>query len=190
MTSRQLENRSNCAAAGCANTAGFHVTTIDARRSICTRALCELHGRQYLPNRRHEILCDTSESAFELSWLIYDVDRQQGCVKLEEVAGRRSCQVLMGSVEATALRVELDGIRFPRPLTHHAMAGIISSLGASLAAVLIYRPQPLSSDFHADLRLRRGTEITTVDVRPSDAIILAIVTGAPILVRGEVKRGM
>jgi uncharacterized protein len=87
----------------------------------------------------------------------------------------------VGLLEGRAIAMEAEGVKAPRPLTHDLMYQIIQGLGASLAAVQIRDFQ--EHTFFANLVLTRqdGTQVE-LDARPSDAIALALRSGAPIYV--------
>ncbi len=42
-----------------------------------------------------------------------------------------------------------------------------------------------NSTYYAELRLRRGTDVTVVSSRPSDAVAVAVRTGSPLFVSDE-----
>lgn len=88
--------------------------------------------------------------------------------------------IWVGHPEAAAIIAALQGVESPRPLTHDLAAHVIDELGASLDSVAIVRVD--GPTYYAVLNLgHEGSEIE-VDARPSDAIALALRTGAPIYV--------
>jgi bifunctional DNase/RNase len=91
-----------------------------------------------------------------------------------------------GPFEVWAMNVALGGREPPRPLTHRAMLNTIVALGAALNAVRIDRFIPDQHVFHAKLELRKMGENVLVDVRPSDAITIALAANVGILVAKEV----
>ncbi len=98
-----------------------------------------------------------------------------------------SLAIAIGMAEATSIAKELEGVEFPRPLTHDLMMACLASLQASLLAVEVV---DLREDtYFAELVLSdaSGTE-RRVDARPSDAIALAVRADAPIRVRRKLVR--
>jgi hypothetical protein len=81
------------------------------------------------------------------------------------------------SVRVTALAFGLQGQEFPRPMTYQLMASLVAAAGSGVRSVRVTRRA--DDIFYAQVTLRGGA---VVDARPSDAINLAAVTGAPILV--------
>lgn len=97
-------------------------------------------------------------------------------VLLRERDGSRYLPIWIGAPEATAIAYAEQGVEPPRPLTHDLMAQLITELGHQLAEVRITSVE--DRIFYAELRFAAGA---TVSCRPSDAIALALRTGAPIL---------
>lgn len=101
-------------------------------------------------------------------------------VLLRESTGRRALPISIGQFEAQAIAVKLNAVDVPRPLTHDLMFSLIERFESVLLRVEI---TDLRDDtFYAQLMLRQGTDEMVIDARPSDAIALALRTGAPILV--------
>ena len=86
----------------------------------------------------------------------------------------------VGDAEATALAFGLQGQEFPRPMTYQFTASLIAAAGSSVRSVRVTRRA--DEIFYAQVTLRGGA---VVDARPSDAINLAAVTGAPVFVASE-----
>jgi uncharacterized protein len=83
----------------------------------------------------------------------------------------------VGQPEAAAIAVLIEDVEFPRPMTHQLTASLLQAAGTSLREVRVSRLADMT--FYAEIVLADGT---TVDARPSDAIPLALLAGAPILV--------
>jgi RNA polymerase sigma factor (sigma-70 family) len=98
-------------------------------------------------------------------------------VLLEERDGARRLPIWIGGPEATTLAARLHDVEPPRPGTYRFAAELLAAAGSGLEEVRIVRLA--DTVFFAEARLRDGS---AVDARPSDALNLALVTGAPILV--------
>lgn len=99
-------------------------------------------------------------------------------VVLRELEGERVLPILIGPAEASAIAMELQGVRPPRPLTHDLLKRLILGLGGELRRVVI---ADLREDtYFAELEVRRGDEVIQVDARPSDSIAVALRLQAPI----------
>jgi len=86
-------------------------------------------------------------------------------------------KIWVGAPEAEAIAVLLEDVELPRPTSHHLTASLLRATGASVREVRVTRL--VEHIFYADIVL---ADDTSVDARPSDAIALALVTGAPLLV--------
>ncbi len=100
-------------------------------------------------------------------------------VILQEVDGERVLPIWIGPGEASAIAMELAGMKFSRPLTHDLLASVISGLGAKLARVLITKV--MENTYYAELIVQRNGALISVDARPSDSIAIALRMGAKIL---------
>ena len=100
-------------------------------------------------------------------------------VILQEKGGTRVLPIWIGPSEASAIAMELAGMKFSRPLTHDLFGSPISGLGGSLQRVLITRV--VENTYFAELIVQRGSEIFSIDARPSDSIAIALRLGATIL---------
>jgi len=110
-----------------------------------------------------------------------DDPRASHVVVLEEQGGARRLPIWIGAAEATTLALRLYDVATPRPDTYRFTADLLGAAGAGLREVRVIRLA--DAIFYAEAVLEDGT---TVDARPSDAINLALVTGAPVLVDGAV----
>jgi bifunctional DNase/RNase len=100
-------------------------------------------------------------------------------VVLQEKDGTRVLPIWIGPAEASAIAMELAGVKFTRPLTHDLVKRIILGLGGELRKVLITSVQ--DSTYFAELQIHRdGHDVFQVDARPSDSIAIALRLGAPI----------
>ena len=62
-------------------------------------------------------------------------------VVLQEKDGERVLRIWIGPAEASAIAMELAGVKFARPLTHDLVKQIIVGLAAELRQVVITRVQ-------------------------------------------------
>lgn len=105
---------------------------------------------------------------------------QQRVVILKEVDGDRHLPIWIGSYEAEAIAMELQGVTPTRPLPYDLMQTLLGELNASVDQVVI---GDLSEQvFYARIVISTNGNTIEVDSRPSDAIALAVRTGSRILV--------
>ena len=97
----------------------------------------------------------------------------------EQDGGRgRVLPILIGGQEAAAIHSALEGLVPPRPLTHDLVVVLLQTLSATLEQVVITEVR--EHTFYAELHLRTEKGSSVVSSRPSDAIAIAVRTGAPI----------
>jgi len=99
---------------------------------------------------------------------------------LREVEGdKRTLPIYIGGPEAHAIDLALSDTKTARPMTHDLVVNLLEQLNAKLERIVITELR--QGTFYADLYLRDITdEVTTMSVRPSDAIALAVRLDTPI----------
>ena len=99
-------------------------------------------------------------------------------VILQEEGGPRVLPIWIGPAEASAIAMELQGVKAQRPLTHDLLKQVIVGLGGDLRRVVISSVK--ENTYFAELLIRREDQVFQVDARPSDSIALALRLNAPI----------
>ena len=103
---------------------------------------------------------------------------------LAERGGGRRLPVWIGPAEATALALALESAEAPRPFTVTLAASLVDAAGSAIGEVKI--TSLIAQVFYAVVIVRGpGGGTREVDARPSDAVNLALVTGAPIRIDSE-----
>lgn len=97
---------------------------------------------------------------------------------LEEVNGTRKLPVIIGSLEAQAIKIVMMEYKMPRPLTHDLLLTVTKELGAALKKVLIYKVK--DGVYYSYLFMEKEGKEFKVDSRTSDAIALALRCKCPI----------
>jgi uncharacterized protein len=105
-------------------------------------------------------------------------------VVLDEVVGDRQLAIEIGQSEAFSLAARLGGITWPRPMTYQFVAGLVQALGGQVRQVQIDRV--VEEAYVATVEVDGPLGMRPVDARPSDALNLAVLVGAPIFVAPEV----
>lgn len=108
----------------------------------------------------------------------------QRVVILKEQDSDRYLPIWVGPAEADAIAIKLQGVTPPRPLTHDLLESVINNLGASVNSIIVNDLQ--NDTFYAKLVLDVNGEQMELDSRPSDAMAIAIRTGASIYVEEAV----
>lgn len=105
---------------------------------------------------------------------------------LQQVGTSKRIPIIIGFPEAQAIECKLQEVATPRPLTHDTMVNALAAFGITLVEVEI-RKLP-TGVFAANLIFSNGVEEMVIDSRSSDAVALAIRTGAPIYTNESVLR--
>jgi len=102
-------------------------------------------------------------------------------VMLKEVDGERQVPIIVGSNEAQAIAMAIEGIEMPRPMTHDLMLDIIHSLDVDIKHIVISDIR--NGTFFAKITMTTlASGDVTVDSRPSDAIAIGLRSMVPIFV--------
>lgn len=104
-----------------------------------------------------------------------ELPANQPILLLREAEGERYLPIWIGSVEATAIALEQQGVRPARPLTHDLLKDVIGALGRDLEQVRVTDLQ--EGTFYAELVFDGEVRVSA---RPSDSVALALRVGVPI----------
>ncbi len=113
-----------------------------------------------------------------ISGLGIDGSSNSPVVILKEKDGKRVLPIWIGHNEASAIAMELAGVKFKRPLTHDLLKSFLVAFKANLIRVVIGDLK--DNTYYASLFLKSGNETISVDARPSDSIALALRVKSPI----------
>jgi bifunctional DNase/RNase len=105
-------------------------------------------------------------------------------IVLRERDGERVLPIWVGVFEANAIALQIESVQTPRPMTHDLLKSVIDELGGRLERIVVSELK--DNTFYATLRLRSPKGALTLDARPSDAIALALRSGARIFVEESV----
>lgn len=123
----------------------------------------------------------------ELKKIIINEKRHEQIIVLGEKNGSRQLPIIIGLLEATAIKMKLGGIDPPRPMTHDLLKTTIETLGARLEKIIVDKLE--NNTFHAKLVINAGdSQFKYIDARPSDSIALAVRMKAAIFVEEEVLK--
>ena len=96
----------------------------------------------------------------------------------------RRIPIVVGIAEAQSIAVHLEQVVPSRPLTHDLFVSLFHFYGIELQRVVIYSFK--DGVFAAMLHVANATTAVEIDSRTSDAIAIALRTGAPIYTTPEV----
>ncbi|MFZ0251754.1 MAG: bifunctional nuclease domain-containing protein [Acidimicrobiales bacterium] len=106
-----------------------------------------------------------------------DPVRRTHVITFQEHRGERRLVVFVGGTEGRAMVSTLEAVEFPRPMTYQLCANLIEATESTLVEVRL--TDFTDHTYLAEIVLRTGGGSVHIDARPSDAINLALVTGAP-----------
>ena len=108
----------------------------------------------------------------------FDMVGKQPIVLLKTQDGNKFLPIWIGHPEAAAILMKLQGANTPRPMTHDLFTEMLSQLEARVVRIAVTELR--ENTFYALITVSvNGSEIE-IDSRPSDAIALAVRSGAPI----------
>jgi bifunctional DNase/RNase len=122
----------------------------------------------------------SSKIKMVVATVVVDNITQTPAVVLKEENGERFLPIWIGISEANAIMMELESIKFERPLTHDLIKNIFSTLGIKLKKVEVSDLK--HSTYYATLYIEHNGKEYQIDSRPSDAIAIALRVGADIYV--------
>jgi len=120
----------------------------------------------------------------KLSGLIMDPSTNTPIVILKDLKDKEVISIWIGLLEASAIVVELEKIKPPRPMTHDLLKNILRSLKIQVSRVEVTDLK--NNTFYALVHLTMDGKTFKIDARPSDAIALALRTKSPIYVDEKV----
>ncbi len=105
-------------------------------------------------------------------------------VILKSENGDKVLPIWVGYLEASSIAMELEQVQRPRPVTHDLMKNMFDKLNFKLSRIEVTELK--DNTFYANIYLQNSGKEHVFDARPSDAIAVALRTGAPIYVSKEV----
>jgi hypothetical protein len=105
-------------------------------------------------------------------------------VILQDETKANTLPIWVGVAEGTAIRLAMEGVIPPRPLSHDLIRNLTEQLGLKISKVVVTDVK--NNTYYASIYLSSKQSELTVDSRPSDAIALALRTRSPIYVAQDV----
>lgn len=106
-------------------------------------------------------------------------------VLLRETDGAgRMLPIFIGGAEAQAIALAMEEVDTPRPMTHDLFKNVLDDLGVRLERIVVTELRDRT--FFAELELAGNNGARRISSRPSDAVALAVRTGAPIFAADSV----
>ena len=132
-------------------------------------------------------ICKEAPPAFiemEVKGVSLDTMGQSPVVILADKEGKRALPIWIGILEASAIEKELKNISSKRPMTHDLLHSILGQIQVKVEEIKIVELR--ENTYYASLYLKLTNKVIEIDARPSDAIVLALKSKAPILVLARI----
>jgi len=120
--------------------------------------------------------------------LVIDPTSSQPVVFLTDLQEERALLVWIGPCEANAMNAEMEGTKHPRPQTHDLLQGVIQKMKGKVQKIIITHSK--DGVYYASLVLEREGAVIEIDARPSDSMVLAQKSKAPIFVARKLFQEM
>ena len=114
----------------------------------------------------------------------FDMVGKQPIVLLKAVDSNKFLPIWIGHPEAAAILMRLQGASTPRPMTHDLLVDILGEVETKCVQVAVTELR--DNTFFATITLSQNGREIEIDSRPSDALALAVRSGAPIYAAEEV----
>ena len=114
----------------------------------------------------------------------FDMVGKQPIVLLKTVESNKFLPIWIGHPEAAAILMKLQGASTPRPMTHDLLSDVLGELDVECTRVAVTELR--ENTFYASISLRVNGRELEIDSRPSDALALAVRSGAPIFAADDV----
>ena len=115
----------------------------------------------------------------------FDMVGKQPIVLLKTVDSNRFLPIWIGHPEAAAILMKLQGASTPRPMTHDLLCDVLGELDTRCTKVAVTELRDNTFFASITLAVDGGAEIE-IDSRPSDALAIAVRSGAPIFAAEDV----
>src|SRR5437868_15408141 len=105
-------------------------------------------------------------------WTDAGPNAESQVVLLQDEGKTNVLPIWVGTAEGTAIRMALEGMIPPRPLSHDLIRNFAEHLGLKVSKVVVTDVK--NNMYYASIHLSSKQSDVTVDSRPSDAIALAL----------------
>jgi len=121
---------------------------------------------------------------FTIKGIALDEESQMPIIILQSKETNRTIPLWIGPFEASAIIIEIEEVKPPRPLTHDLLSEFLLKHHYKLKYFYIY---DFIDDSHiAKIVYKKGFKSYSLEIRPSDGIALALRLKAPIYVSPKV----
>ncbi len=122
--------------------------------------------------------------SLQVHGVLVDPNTDTQIVVLRDEHNSEVLPIWVGTAEGTSIRLALENVVPPRPMSHDLICNFTSYLGFTLDKIVITEVK--NNTYFSTLFLSKGDIEKSIDSRPSDAIALAVRCRCPIYVTPEV----
>lgn len=108
----------------------------------------------------------------------------QYVVVLQDVDKSKLVPIWIGVHEGNAIALEMQGEKFPRPLTHDLIVSILNTLDARVEKIVVSDLK--DNSYFALIYIQQGGKAYAIDARPSDSLAVAVRLHCPIFIDQKV----
>ncbi len=120
----------------------------------------------------------------EVKGVRLDTLGQNPVVILVDKEGKKALPIWIGLLEANAIERELKNVTTSRPMTHDLLHSILEKIHAKVKEIKIVELK--NQTYYARLFLTVNKDQIEIDARPSDSIVLALKSKAPVYVSAKI----
>lgn len=120
----------------------------------------------------------------KIKFLTLDPSSKAFVIFLSDLENQHALPIWIGPFEANAIALELQGVASHRPMTHDLIRNILGVLNSEIVKIEVMDLR--DNTYYALIHVKAEGKEIAIDSRPSDAIAVALGTGAPIYVTEEV----
>jgi bifunctional DNase/RNase len=142
------------------------------------------HRRALFRGRLHPTAMLQRMQEMVIYGVSFDMVGKQPIVLLKTVDSNKFLPIWIGHPEAAAILMKLQGATTPRPMTHDLLCDMLGELDVRCTQVAVTELR--DNTFFASITLSVDGKEMEIDSRPSDALALAVRSGAPIFAAEEV----
>jgi len=120
----------------------------------------------------------------KVKFLTFDPSSNGFVVLLSDLESTHALPIWIGPFEANAIALKLKEVYSHRPMTHDLIRNIIHLFQSEVIKIEVMDLK--DNTYYALIHIKTKGKKITIDSRPSDAIAIALASGAPIYVTEEV----
>jgi bifunctional DNase/RNase len=178
----------SCNVLGCTIGVSFVITNVSKREVENEQEFCERHGFEFLSaysksNLPSQVPFDSDRfTEYDISLIIHSQIDQFNGVFLRGKSDQRSFLIRTGVCEVSGLTHVLKSVEPNRPILTLALKNTVEGMGGRIENVQINQCDEQTGVFGAQYEFAWRAERIVIEMRATDAVVLAVVARVPILV--------